>query len=251
MRLFLLLFCLISVSAKAVEFTAISKKGPVTLSHTAEFDTYVDISLRLDLSKSTAKKLYLRARYIIGADTLHDNLTVDGAFNGVVKQLLLKEGERVTAQLLINNVELESAEGMQGSFTAKTNTELRVGSDFGQSAFIGNVWLRDQNPLFRVKFDQAFPRDVKVVFDLNSNFEYDALHYKVKVISPEQGILFLPRTAVVTEEAVQSDRSRKLSLSLEGVNFSYPGSYYLQVMHAMAPERVNGVEKVSYEVVAQ
>lgn len=251
MRPILLVLCMLSLKAYAVDFTSLSRKSPVTLVHAAEMTAYVDISLQLDLEKASAKQLYLRIRYIIGNDTLHDNLTVTGSHSGVVKQLLMREGERLTAQVLLHNAETETVEGVQGIFRLLTNTTLKVGSDIGMSAFVGNVWLREQNPLFRVKFDQTGARNVQLVFHLDGNYEFDALHYKIKVISPEQGILLLPRTAVVTEDPVQSDRARTLRLLVDGVNFSYAGSYYIQVMHAMLPDRVNGVEKVSYEVSEQ
>lgn len=240
-----------SFSSHAVDFTSISRTAPITLVHAAEFTAYVDISLKLNTENASGKTLYLRLRYIIGNDTLHDNLTVKDSHSGVVKQLLMNEGERLTAQVLLNNAEIEMVEGLQGSFRASTNSIVRVPTALGQSEFLGHVWLREQNPLFRVRFEDAGPREVQLVFNLDENYEFDALHFKVKVISPEQGILFLTRSATVTEEAQQQWRKRTLRLSLDGVNFSYPGSYYLQVMHTMLPDRVNGVEQVSYEVVAQ
>ncbi|MCF8255990.1 MAG: hypothetical protein K9J06_00430 [Flavobacteriales bacterium] len=247
----LLLMLACSFAVKAVEFSSISRQQPVTLVQQAEFGAYMDISLKLNAEQASTKTLYLRLRFIIGNDTLHDNLTVTGAYDGVVKQLLMREGERITAQILLNNAEVEEVGGLEGSFRAVHNSTLRVGPDLGQSSFIGNVWLREQNPLFRVKFEDAGPRDVQIIFHLEGNYEYDVLHFKVKVISPEQGILFLSRTATVTDDAELQQRSRTLRLTLEGVNFSYPGSYYLQVMHTMLPDRVNGVQKVEYAVVQQ
>lgn len=247
----LLLLFIVSMSAHAVEFTSVSRKQPVTLVYAADFTAFVDINLKLDATNATAGTLHLRLRYIIGNDTLHDNLTVTGAQDGTVKQLMLKEGERLTAQVLLNNAETETVEGLDGSFRASRNPSLTVKPELGQATFVGNVWVREQNPLFRVKFDEASPRDIQLIFNLDGNYEFDALHFKVKVISPEQGILFLSRTATVTTEPVLQQRSRTLRLTLDGVNFSYPGNYYLQVMHTMLPDRVNGVEKVSYEVVAQ
>jgi hypothetical protein len=252
MRIFLLITCLTAtLSVHAVEFTFISRSQPVTLVHAAEFTAYVDISLKLNTEKATGKTLHLRLRYIIGNDTLHDNLTVKDGHSGVVKQLLMNEGERLTAQVILNNAEVDVIEGLEGSFRASTNGTVSVPSAMGQSEFLGHVWLREQNPLFRVKFEDAAPREVQLVFNLDENYEFDALHFKVKVISPEQGILFLTRSATVTEETQQQSRKRTLRLSLDGVNFSYPGSYYLQVMHTMVPDRVNGVEQVSYQVVTK
>jgi len=239
------------VSAQAVEFTSLSRTEPVSLTHTAEFSAYVDFTLALSGDVLASQPIYLRVRYIIGNDTLTDNSAVSGNRNGQVKQLLLKEGERVTAQIFLNNGNLESIEGIEGSFRAATNTQLTVSKDIVGATFPGNVWIREHNPLFRVKLDGVAPRDVQLTFHFDGNFEFDAFHFKVKVISPEQGILMLPGTISVTDEPVLNLRDKKVTMTLEGVNFSYQGSYYLQVMHAMKQERVNGIYKVSYEVVAQ
>lgn len=252
MRLFLPIALMLSaLSAHAVDFTSVSRSEPVTLIHAAGFTAYVDVSLNVSCKEATSQQLYLRLRYIIGTDTLHDNLAVTGGHDGVVKQLLLMEGERLTVQLLLNNAEVESVSGLQGSLRAGTNTRLEVGTEVGRTTFVGSVWHRDQNPLFRVKFDEPAPRDVQLEFHLTGNYEFDRLHFKVKVISPEQGILFLERSVKVTDGTHLSLGPKTLRLSLEGVNFSYAGSYYVQVMHQMMPDRVNGVDRVGYTVTAQ
>lgn len=238
-------------SVKAVEFTSLSRSEPVSLTHTAEFSAYVDFSLSLSGERLATNALYLQVRYIIGSDTLTDNITITGSRSGQVKQLLLKEGERVTAQVFLKNGNLETVDGLEGSFRAATNTQLTVSKDIVGATFPGHVWIREHNPLFRVKLDGVAPRNVQLTFHFDGNYEFDALHFKVKVISPEQGILMLPSTIRVTDEPFLNLRDKTVTMTLEGVNFSYQGSYYLQVMHAMKQERVNGISKVSYEVVPQ
>lgn len=249
--LFLSLILLLSLPMYAVEFQSLLRGEPVTLFHSAEFTSYVDISLSINAEQSSTPTMFLRLRYVIGPDTLHDSFTVNGRYDGVVKQLLLKEGERLTAQILLHNAETDRAEGIEGSFRAAPNQSIKVVTDLGHSSFIGNVWLREQNPLFRVKFEDAAPRDVRLVFHLDGNYEFDGLHFRVKIISPEQGILFLPRSVKVTEGWALDMREKILKVDLDGVNYSYKGSYYFQVMHTMGTERVNGIRKVGYEVVEQ
>jgi len=243
------LFVVLAVNVSAVEFTSISKKNPVALTHRADFTAYVDINLDIDLAEAGVKELFIRLRYIIGTDTLHDNITVKGARNGMVKQLLLNEGERLIAQILLNNAEIAEVAGVKGSLTLGTNTTMKVTTDLGKTTFVGNVWVREQNPLFRVKFDDAAPRDVQLLFQLDPNFEYDKLHFKIKVISPEQGILFLNRSITVNEEATLGLRARTLKVSMDGVNFSYPGTYYFQITHEMGADRINGIERLDHAVV--
>jgi hypothetical protein len=252
MRILLLsIATLISLSGKAVEFTSLFRSEPVTLAHSAEFTSYVDITLNINAERSSTTTLYLRLRYVIGPDTLHDLITVNGRHDGVVKQLLLKEGERLTAQILLHNAETDRAQDIEGSFRASVNSSLKVANDLGHPSFVGNVWMREQNPLFRVKFEDAASREVRLVFHLDGNYEFDDLHFRVKVISPEQGILFLPRSVKVTEGTTLDMREKSVKVDLDGVNYSYKGSYYFQVMHTMGNERVNGVRKVGYEVVGQ
>lgn len=242
------LMVMMAFHASAVEFTALARKNPVVLTHRADFTGYVDLNLDIDLAEAGVKELYLRLRYIIGSDTLHDNVTVKGARQGMVKQLLLNEGERLTAHILLNNAENAEVSGLKASFTLGTNTTMKVTTDLGKTSFVGNVWVRDQNPLFRVKFEDAEPRDVQLLFQLDPNFEFDKLHFKVKVISPEQGILFLHRSVIVNEEQTLGLRPRLLKVSMDGVNFSYPGTYYFQVTHQMGVDRVNGIERIDHEV---
>ena len=250
MRLSILFFLLLSYSAtSAVEFTSLSRKTPVTMAYTSEFDAFVDISFSLDAKSWAVSPLFLRVQYIIGNDTLHDNLALTENYRGVMKQILMRQGEHLTAKIILVNADEESIADVQGSFRAAGNTSIMVSKDLVGSAFTGNVWLRDHNPLFRLKFEQAKPRQVQLTFHFDGNYEFSSLHFKVKVISPEQGILFLPRTIDVTDEKVLNFRDKTVTITLEGVNFAYAGSFYLQVMHAMEVNRVNGVKKITYEVI--
>ena len=250
MRLSILFFLLLSYSAtSAVEFTSLSRKTPVTMAYTSEFDAFIDISFSLDAKSWAVSPLFLRVQYIIGNDTLHDNLALTENYRGVMKQILMRQGEHLTAKIMLVNADVESVSDIQGSFRAASNTALIVSKDLVGSAFPGNVWQRDHNPLFRLKFEQALSRQVQLTFHFDGNFEYSNLHFKVKVISPEQGILFLPRTIEVTDDKVLNYRDKTVTITLEGVNFAYAGSFYLQVMHAMEVNRVNGVKKITYEVI--
>ncbi len=238
-----------ALAANAVEFTTLSRTQPITLVHTAEFSAYVNISLTLSGQTLTKAPLYLHISYIIGTDTLNDHMKVDTDRNGRVKQLLLKEGERLTALIYLHNADIDNVDGLTGSFRAVTDTLLTVSKDIIGSSFPGNVWIREHNPLFRIKLDEAKPRTVKLTFHLDGNYAFDDLHFKIKVISPQQGILLLPRTIDVTDEALLDFNNKTVTITIEGVNFSYPGSYYLQLMQTMKQDRVNGISKVSYEVI--
>jgi hypothetical protein len=250
MRLSTLFFLMLTCSsAFAVEFNSLSRKTPVTMVYTSEFDAYVDISFSLSAKSWAVSPLFLRVQYIIGNDTLNDNLSLTENYKGVLKQILMRQGEHLTAKIMLVNADVESVADIQGSFRAASNTALMVSKDLVGSAFPGNVWLRDHNPLFRLKFDRAEPREVQLTFHFDGNYEFSNLHFKVKVISPEQGILFLPRTVDVTDDKVLNYRDKTVTITLEGVNFAYAGSFYLQVMHAMDANRVNGVKKITYEVI--
>ncbi|MBL4586890.1 MAG: hypothetical protein JKX84_07545 [Flavobacteriales bacterium] len=238
-------------AAQAVDFTKISRTEPVTTVYHADFKCYVDVSLFINTKDTHSGNIFLRVSYIIGDDTLNDNVLVDENYNGVLKQLFLDEGERLTAIIHLNNADTESLQGIVGSFGIVRNPEFKPSSDQGKNTFVGNVWKSDQTPLFRVKMTDSIPQVFRLTFTLNENYEFDKLYFKMKVISPASGILMLDKEVVVNEGS-EIDLSRKtFSLDFEEIDLSHSGSYYFQVMQNMAGLRVNGIEKVEYEIVLQ
>ncbi len=254
MRLVILLTFLIGIGStpvEAVEFTRLSRSKPVTTVYQSDFKCYVDVSLSLNTSMMHDGNVFLRVSYIIGNDTLNDNVLADGNYNGVIKRLFLDEGERLTAIIRLNNAEKEELNNIEGSFRIVRNPEFRPNSEQGKNTFVGSVWHSHQTPLFRVKMVDSIPQLFRLTITMNENYEFDSFFFRMKVISPASGILMLDREIVVNELEHINLRRKTFTVEFEEIDLTHAGSYYFQVMHSMAGSRVNGIEKVGYQVTLQ
>lgn len=234
-----------------VDFTKLSRSEPVSTIYPATFKCYVDVSFALDAMDAYNKPLYLRISYIIGNDTLNDNLTVNGKVNTMVKQLFLDEGERLTVSVRLNNAEVEEAEGLSGSLKIVRNPDFQPSSDLGKNTFLSSIWKSDQTPLFRIPVEDSIPKFFRLKVDFNENFEFDKLHFKMKVISPKDGIIMLSKSVSVNEKTEIEHGGHSFSMDLQEIDMSQPGTYYFQLMSNMAYNRINGIEKISYDIVQE
>lgn len=252
MKLISTLACLFfTVSSYAVDFTTLSNTQPATTSYPANFKCYVDVSLFINTTEVRIAPVFLRVSYIIGTDTLTDNITVNGTFNKVVKQLFLDEGERLTAMVYLNNGDVEEIEGIEGSLRIVSNQGLKVDEGQAKNTFLSNVWKTDQTPLFRVAIEDSSAKVFRLKLALTENYEYDKLYFNMKVISPSAGIIMLSKAITVTDGSTIDLRKRTYTIDLPEVDLSTAGTYYFQVMHNMDSARINGVNKVNYEIVSE
>lgn len=242
---------LLAAQCLAVDFTKLSRTEMVTTTYEAETKCYVDISLFLNTKNVYQDNIFLRLTYVIGNDTLNDNMWVDGNYNGVVKQLFLDQGERITAFITLNNANIEEIDGLEGSFNVLRNLNYDVTTDQGKNSFIGSVWKSDQTPLFRVNVRDSTSKIFRLKFALNENYEFDKLYFKLKVISPVEGIIMVKREITINENAMVNLSRKEFTVDLDEIKMEKPGSYYFQVMQNMDYLRLNGVEGVSYEIAPQ
>lgn len=242
---------LFAFNAYSVDFTKLSRDEPVTSAYPANFKCYVDVSLFLDVAKAHSQPVYLRVSYIIGDDTLNDNLKITGNHNAVIKQFFLDEGEKLITIVRLNNGETNEIEGIEGSLRILRNPDFKPSDDQGKNTFLSGVWKADQTPLFRVSVKDSIPQLFRFKLSLNQNYEFDKFYFKVKVISPSAGILILDEVLTVNEEPALEGHNKTFSIDLEEIDLKTPGSYYFQVMQNMESIRVNGIEKIEYEVVPQ
>ncbi len=238
-------------SLYAVDFTKLSRTNAVTTVYYADFKCYVDVSLFLNTVKVFKGNIFLRATYIIGTDTLNDNILIDENYNGVIKQFFLDEGERLTAIIHLNNSETDKIENIDGSLRLARNPEFKPSSDGPKNSFAGNVWRSDQTPLFRIKITDSIPQVFRLSFALNENYEFDKLFFKMKVISPSVGIVMLDKQIVISESETLVLRKKTFDIDITEIDLTHSGNYYFQVMQNMAGMRINGVESVDYTIVAQ
>lgn len=245
------LLLLQTIASFGVDFTKLSRDEPITTAYPANFKCYVDVSLFLNATDGYKGSIFLRVSYIIGNDTLNDNLTVNGSFNNVIKQVFLDENERLTVIIHLNNGETEVIDGIEGSLRIVRNPEFQPTDDQGKSTFLSGVWKSDQTPLFRVAIKDSVSQLFRLKLTMNENYEFDKFYFKMKVISPSAGILMLQRVVNVNDRPALEMRKKTFSVDIEEVDLSAPGTYYFQVMQNMTGMRVNGIDRIDYEIVPQ
>ncbi len=253
MRFLLITFVFLvhTISSFAVDFSKLSRTEPVTTSYPSTLKCYVDVSLFLNATPVFDGPIFLRVSYIIGLDTLNDNLTVNGSFNGVVKQLFLDEGERVTAIIHLNNGSKEEIEGIEGSLSIVRNPEFKPTDTEGKNTFLSGVWKSDQTPLFRVAIQNSAPKIFRLKLSVNENYEFDKLHLKMKVISPSAGIVMVEKVVSINDRPALEMRKKTFTIDVEEIDLQTAGTYYFQVMQNMAGTRLNGIDKIEYQIVPQ
>ena len=241
---------LFAFNAYSVDFTKLSRGEPITTVYPANFKCYVDVSLFVNAVDVHKGPVFLRVSYIIGSDTLNDNIRVDGSFNKVVKQLFLDEGERLTAIIHLSNGETAEIDGIEGSLRIVRNPDFQP-DEQGKNTFLSGVWKSDQTPLFRVGIKDSVPQLFRLKLTINENYEYDKLYFEMKVISPSAGILMLNKEVSVNEHSALEMRKKTFTVDVEEVDLSTAGTYYFQVMQNMTGTRVNGIDKIEYKIVPQ
>ena len=252
MRILFVVLLLLKASVSfGVDFTRLSRTEPVTTVYPANFKCYVDVSLFLNATDAYKGQLFLRVSYVIGADTLNDNLSLSGSHNAVIKQLFLDEGERLTAFIHLNNGDITELDNIEGSLRIIRNPDFQPSETDGKNAFLSGVWKSDQTPLFRVAIKDSLQQVFRLKLVTNENFEFDKLHFKMKIISPSAGILMLNKEVMINDGILLELRKKSFALDLEEVDLSSPGTYYFQVIQNMQNIRVNGIEKFEFEIVSQ
>ena len=251
MRFLLLLLLFSSLQSFGVDFTKLNRDEPISTVYPSNFKCYVDVSLFLDATQVYDTPVFLRISYIIGTDTLNDNLTINGSHNAVIKRLFLDEGERLTAVIQLNNGETNEIDSLEGSLRIVRNPDFKPTDDQGKNTFLSGVWKSDQTPLFRIGIEDSIPQVFRLKFLLNENFEFDNLYFKMKIISPSAGIVMLDKTVKVNEGTVLNPGKKSFSLDISEVDLSTPGTYYFQVMQNTSSSRINGIVKIDYEIVRE
>lgn len=240
-----------AMSSFSVDFNKLSRTEPVSTSYPATLKCYVDVSLFLNATPVFDSPIFLRVSYIIGLDTLNDNLTVDGSFNGAIKQLFLDEGERVTAIIHLNNGSKEEIEGIEGSLSIVRNPEFKPADTEGKNTFLSGIWKSDQTPLFRVAIQNSAPKTFRLKLTVNENYEFDKLYLKMKTISPSAGIIMIEKVVSINDHPALEMRKKTFTIDVEEIDLKTAGTYYFQVMQNMAGMRLNGIDKIEYQIVPQ
>jgi hypothetical protein len=250
-NLFLLLSIWNPFNILAEDFAFLSRNYPVKSQLVAESKTIVDVKFKLNSSKSSRRNLYLRAIYIVGKDTITDYLHFTANFEGLIKQITVEAGEAINVYLYLNNEELEQVKNLSGSIMLISGGILPPNNKINKSIFPGTIWNSDDPILFKIsKADETVQR-LFVNFAFTENFEFDRLFIRIKVISPEQGILVLNKEIEVNTSDFLEYSKNVIKTEIPDIYIRSSGIYYLQITHQMQNLRVNGLDNVSYELVKQ
>ncbi|MCG3167714.1 MAG: hypothetical protein POELPBGB_03508 [Bacteroidia bacterium] len=244
----IVLFSCFALVSSAVDFTALLREKPLTVSYTAEKNINVSFMFTVKNVKESKLDIYLHARYIINADTLNDYLYFGETYTGMIKELYLEAGDSVQAFLYLNNEETAKIENLKGSFSVKAGPGLDLSSTGEVCRFTGTVWKDDQLPLFRIAKADEKNQQLTIDVELTENYEFDKLFMKIKVVSPAQGILLFSKELMVNEEPDIPFRRKTVKIDFPDLEVQKAGSYYVQVFHLMGQSRVNGVESISYRL---
>jgi hypothetical protein len=234
-----------------VDFNRLSTTEAVTATYQPPARCIADVSFFLNKAGAYNGKIFVRVDYVIGNDTLIDHLVFDANFNGVIKQLLLNDGEKVTVLVYLENSNAEVIEKLEGSIRMVQNTKLIPTDDKGKNSFLSGVWMADQMPLFRVTVTDSVPHLLRLKLSFNENYDYDKLFFNLKVVSKSSGITMFKKELTVTENALVEARKRSFTIDLTEIGLSVPETYYIQIIQNMACNRINGIDRIEHELLKQ
>jgi len=234
--------------SKAEDFAFLSRNYPVKASFKAESKTILDVKFKLNSSKSRKRNLYLRAIYIIGNDTITDYLHYTANFEGIVKQIPLNVGETVEYYLYLNNEETEEVKNLVGSINLIPDGILPPNNKFNRNLFPGTVWSAEDPVLFKITKQEETKKELRINFVFTENFEFDRLFIRIKVISPEQGIVVLNKEIEVNTSDFLEFSKNTIKTEIPEVLVKGQGTYYIQITHQMQNLRVNGIDNAAFEL---
>jgi len=233
----------------AEDFAFLSRNYPVKVGFKSESKTILDVKFKLNSSKSKKRNLYIRAIYIIGNDTITDYLHYTSNFDGLLKQIPLSGGEQVECYLYLNNEETEEVKNLIGSISLIPGGSLQPNDKLNRNLFPGTLWSAEDPVLFKISKQDDTQKSLRINFAFTENFEFDRLFIRLKVISPEQGIVVLNKEIEVNTSDFLEFSKNAIKTEIPEVFVKGQGTYYIQITHQMQNFRVNGIDNASFELV--
>jgi hypothetical protein len=238
---------ILSLSAFSIPFNSLSSENGVTVIYNARENSHVDVNLSLIAEKANRNSVSLKLRLSIGDGICLEYRTIESLYSGVIKQIFLNEGEQLKVELFLHEQGRIELLSLEGDLSLERNTELKIDEEFSNNRFFGDIWSDKQLPLFRVSKDSAGKEMLTLKFEFTDQFEYDKLFFRLKVISPVDGILLYEKDLEIL--AKDSERRRRsIEMEFEDVPIEEAGSYYYQVSHRMNSPHVNGVSSINFNL---
>lgn len=245
--LLLLALVVLSIPVFSIPFNSLSSNQGVTVIYNARENSHVDIHLGMIAEKAKRKTVSIKMLLSIGEGICTEYRTVESLYAGVVKQVFLNEGDQLKVELFLHEQGMDELLGLEGDLSLERNTELKIDEEFSNSRFFGDIWSDRQLPLFRVSKDSAGKEMLSLTFNFTDQFEYDKLFFRLKVISPVDGILLYEKEVPVLSGDGER-RARSVEMEFEDVPIEEPGSYYYQVSHRMLNTHINGISGVKFNL---
>ena len=250
MRNLILLFAflLFGNHALSVGFTSLSSTEAVAVVLETQQKTLVDILLEVDLNKLNRKSLALRIKCTINGSEFNEYVTLEQGHKGPIKRILMNEGELLKAELFLHESGMKELIPVIGSFDVTKLQSEKVGESVSSNTFVSGLWPETQLPLFRVIKEDEAKKTLSLKFNFTDQFEYDQLYYKLKVISPTDGILLYEESIEVNSAQYVARNPKSVKVDLPKVPVASAGTYYFQIQPNMESTYVNGVKSVEYEL---
>lgn len=237
----------LSIPVFSIPFNSLSSSQGVTVIYNARENSHIDVNLSLIAENANRKNVGIKLLLTIGDGVCSEYQTVESLYTGVVKQVFLNEGEQLKVELFLHEMGLDELLSLEGDLSLERNTELKIDEDFSNNRFFGDIWSDKQLPLFRISKDSAGKEMLTLKFNFTDQYEYDKLFFRLKVISPVDGILLYERELEILAKDGER-RSRSIEMEFGDVPIEEPGSYYYQVSHRMANSHLNGVSSVNFQL---
>ena len=210
--------------------------------------SYVDIILNIDLGKIERQSLALKVKCTINGNVFHEYVTYSIGDDERVKRILLEPGQMLKAELFLHEKGLKSLTPVTGNFDVARQSSIKVGESVSANIFTDGLWSETQLPLFRVIKEDATAKTLQLQFNFNEQYEFDKLYWKLKVISPVDGILLFDKSVDVNKVSIVTKNPKTAKIELPDIPIQSEGTYYIQLQHNMETAFVNGVESVDYEL---
>ncbi|MFT4681439.1 MAG: hypothetical protein ACI9YU_001285 [Flavobacteriales bacterium] len=245
----LLSFVLVGNQAWSMGFTTLSSTEAVAVIIEIQQKSFVDILLDVDLAKLNRKSLALRIKCTINGSEFNEYITLKQGQKGAVKRILMNEGELLKAELFLHESGLKELMPVIGSFDVTRVRSEQVGESVSANMFIGCLWPETQLPIFRVIKEDEVKKTLSLTFNFTDQYEYDQFFYKLKVISPSDGILLYEKSIEVNASQYVTRNPKSVRVDLSEIPVLSSGTYYFQVQHDMNSSYINGVKSVEYKLI--
>ena len=246
---FCMLTLLTTVTAFAKYFTGLNSNIPIAIVETADEEGYKTIHL-LAVSKSEDyDSIPLRLELIINKDTLVDYIILTEAMNKSIKTFYQYEGDRVQANLFIqddNSIEIKK---IKGNIKFDKPKILKSSVMPKTKSFIGNYWDVKQTTMFRINKFDSIPKTTRLTIEFDHNFAYDKFYFQINVLSPDSSFDSFEGKVSVNKGDTLKLNTSYIDLT-EEIGIIQNGKYTIDIVPLMGMQRINGIKSIGYKLVS-